>query len=192
MFVTYLTIYEGDKLPPFYIGSTSAKRISTGYKGSVRSKKFRDIWENEVKNHPDLFDVIVLSEHTTRDEALIEEERLQKKHKVVTSEMFINCGLARGGFVNPGFFTDEQRAKMSRSAKARGVSPTFLAAGQEARTGMKDSEQTKAKRRASTKAGQLARFAAMSKEERLAKCGGLKGKPWPEARRRAYELSKGN
>jgi hypothetical protein len=40
MFVTYLTEYSGNKLPPFYIGSTSATRLATGYHGSVRSEKW--------------------------------------------------------------------------------------------------------------------------------------------------------
>ena len=31
MYCVYLTIYTGNKLPPFYIGSTSLKKINKGY-----------------------------------------------------------------------------------------------------------------------------------------------------------------
>jgi hypothetical protein len=40
MFVTYLTEYLGNKILPFYIGSTSAERLASGYRGSVRSQKW--------------------------------------------------------------------------------------------------------------------------------------------------------
>lgn len=121
MFVTYLTIYEGDRLPPYYIGSTTVDRIEAGYHGSVRSKKYQAIWDEELKLRPELFDTLVLGEFATRAESLEAESALHLKHKVVTNPLFINMGVARGGFINPGkeFYTDEVRAKMSTSAKAR-------------------------------------------------------------------------
>lgn len=34
-FVVYKTIYSGDKLPKYYIGSTSYEKILSGYLGST-------------------------------------------------------------------------------------------------------------------------------------------------------------
>lgn len=36
MFVTYMTTYSEDKLPALYIGSSTAKRVALGYRGSAR------------------------------------------------------------------------------------------------------------------------------------------------------------
>ena len=120
MFVTYLTIYDGDKLPPFYIGSTSAERVERGYHGSVRGAQFKNVWQQELLDHPELFDTIVLSEHATREEALTEEQRLHVKHNVVRDKRFVNTATARGGFINRGYWTEEEKARMSASAKLRG------------------------------------------------------------------------
>jgi hypothetical protein len=69
MYCVYLTIYKGNKLPPFYIGSTSIEKIYKNYKGSVESKKYGKIWKNEIKNCSDLFCVKIISVHNTREEA---------------------------------------------------------------------------------------------------------------------------
>ena len=37
-FVVYITLYTGQKLPKWYIGSTNEARIKQGYNGSVTSK----------------------------------------------------------------------------------------------------------------------------------------------------------
>ena len=55
IYCTYLTVYTGNKLPPFYIGSTSVDNISKGYRGSVLSKNYKSIWKQELHSHPDLF-----------------------------------------------------------------------------------------------------------------------------------------
>lgn len=114
MFVTYLTIYDGDKLPPFYIGSTSAERVEHGYHGSVRGLKHGDAWKQELAQHPELFDTIILSKHPTRNEALDEEQRLHVKHNVVRDARFINTATARGGFINRGYWTEEEKQRMRK------------------------------------------------------------------------------
>ena len=48
IYCTYLTIYSGNKLPTFYIGSTSVEKIEQGYRGSVSSKRYQSIWEKEL------------------------------------------------------------------------------------------------------------------------------------------------
>lgn len=107
MYCTYLTIYSGDKLPQFYIGSTSIKKYKEGYCGSVKSKKYKKIWEQELKENTNLFDTIILSEHNTREEALIEENKIQYELDVVKSPNFINQSFAN---VN-GFFGMDVKGK---------------------------------------------------------------------------------
>lgn len=67
-YCTYLTLYSGNKLPPFYIGSTHVKNINKGYKGSVGSKNFGDIWKTELKENPELFKTKIISYHITKPE----------------------------------------------------------------------------------------------------------------------------
>lgn len=177
MFVTYMTTYSGDKFPPLYIGSTTAKRIASGYHGSARSKKYRATWESELKSAKHLFDTFVLSEHSTADEALKAEDDLQHLFNAVRSPTFVNMAYARKGFINPGSFSDEVRSVMSIKAKARGMKKA-QAAGTAARTGMKDSEETKAKRNASSSITVMAKMALLSDEEKKLKFGTRKGSTW--------------
>ena len=83
MYVTYLTIYFGDKLPRRYIGSTSRRNIERGYNGSVSSKKYKEVYKQERKENKHLFKTRILSSFPTRKEALEEELRLQIKYNVV-------------------------------------------------------------------------------------------------------------
>jgi hypothetical protein len=94
MYCTYLTIYSGDKLPPYYIGSTSIKKYNEGYCGSVTSKKYKSIWNEELKSNRHLFDTIILTEHETRTEALAQELAYQKAKDVVRNPDFINMAIA--------------------------------------------------------------------------------------------------
>jgi hypothetical protein len=94
MYAVYLTIYYGDKLPPFYIGSSSIKKIENGYCGSIRSKKYKDIFYEEIKYNKHLFEVIIISTHNTRSEAINFELELQKYFDVVKSYDFFNEAFA--------------------------------------------------------------------------------------------------
>ena len=90
IYVTYLTVYSGNKLPPFYIGSTSLDKIYKGYRGSVQSKKYKDIWKSELKQNPHLFKTKIISQHSDRKEALIKEDFLQRRLNAVESSLYIN------------------------------------------------------------------------------------------------------
>ena len=94
MYVCYLTIYKGEKLPPYYIGSTSLNKIENGYRGSVVSKKYKNVFKNELKTNPELFDIIILSKHDNRKEAIEIELLLQKEFDVVKSDLFFNEAFA--------------------------------------------------------------------------------------------------
>lgn len=93
-FCVYKTIYSGSQLPRFYIGSTSVDRINKGYRGSVRSKRWKQIWDKEIASNPQLFTTVIVSLHSTRQEALEEEYKLQKHLDVVNNNDFVNMALA--------------------------------------------------------------------------------------------------
>lgn len=97
-FCVYLTTYYGNKMPMFYIGSTSLKKYYNGYLGSVRSKKYEKIWEKELELNPKLFKTKLLSIHDTRKEAYEKEEKLQKSLNVIKNPMYINMSFANAKF----------------------------------------------------------------------------------------------
>jgi len=95
----YITIYKGNKLPPFYIGSCSdIKKINNGYHGSVSSIRYKSIWKQELKDHPELFKTIILSKYETYGEALQREEYLHYLFDVANNPMYINMSNGSGRF----------------------------------------------------------------------------------------------
>jgi hypothetical protein len=126
MYVVYLVKYNGEKLPPYYVGSTNLKKLKNGYRGSVISKKYKKIFKEELKENPHLFDYEILSEHKTRKEALNFELDKQIDLDVVKSDEYFNESLASvdgmfgrdvSGELNPMYgktHTDETRKKQSK------------------------------------------------------------------------------
>lgn len=117
IYCTYLTAYSGDKLPPLYIGSTSLENIENGYRGSVLSKKYKEIWKSELSNNPHLFETKILTTHSTREEAFEEEMRYQIEHDVVKSPEYINMAIANKKFIFVDHYDPEYRKKQSESHK---------------------------------------------------------------------------
>lgn len=129
-YCVYLTIYSGDKMPPFYIGSTSVNKINKGYCGSVSSKQYKIIFKNEYSINRHKFKTIILSYHSTRKEATQKEYEIQYKRKVVSSPLYINKSLAKpNGFFgmdvsgknNPNYgnkWTDEQKIERGKITKS--------------------------------------------------------------------------
>lgn len=109
MFIVYLTYYTGDKLPPFYIGSTSLDRHLSGYTGSVCSRKWSDIYYIEKAANPKLFKSRILSYHKTRREVAIEELRVQLMHNVVKSSKYFNEAYA----TKDGCFTGDKSGRLN-------------------------------------------------------------------------------
>ena len=112
MFVTYLTEYFGEKMPKFYVGSSSLENIESGYRGSVSGKRYSETWESELRENPHLFKTTILTTHDSRKEALEEELDFQIKNDVVKSESWINESFAQpngffgrdvSGELNPNF-----------------------------------------------------------------------------------------
>ena len=144
IYCTYLTTYSGNKLPMFYIGSTSVSKITNGYRGSVSSKQYKTVWMKELKENPHLFKTKIISYHEDRISATIKENGLHKLLGVVSSPLYINqsnaipdgiYGRSMSGKNNPMYGT---KRIMSEETK-RKISET--------KKGVKKSEETKQKMR---------------------------------------------
>lgn len=94
-FVVYLTMYTGTKLPKWYIGSSYEEKVLSGYNGTVLSTEYKEIYKLEQKENKHLFKTRILSYHETRECALDEELRLQKKHLVIKNSKYINMSYAK-------------------------------------------------------------------------------------------------
>ena len=94
-YCTYLTVYYGNKLPLFYIGSTLIKHIESKYHGSVKSKKYKDIYRKELIENKHLFKTFIIKKYYSRKYAMFREKKLQEKLNVVKSEMYINLSIAK-------------------------------------------------------------------------------------------------
>lgn len=130
-YCTYLTTYRGNKLPPFYIGSSTVDRIASGYNGSVQSKMYGRTWRRERTLNPHLFVTRILSTHTTREESIAREAQLHRHFNVHSNSMYCNravASLTGKGFVHtsgkdsPAFgkkWSAERRAKLSASKRGK-------------------------------------------------------------------------
>lgn len=94
IYCTYLTTYSGDKLPQYYVGSSSIEGVENGYHGSVLSKRYKETWNQELKENPHLFETKILTTHSADTAAREEELRFQKEHDVVKSNDWINQSYA--------------------------------------------------------------------------------------------------
>jgi hypothetical protein len=90
LYCTYLTIYQGTYLPIFYFGSTSVQKIKNGYRGSVASKEYKDIWKEEIKNNPQLFNTKILSTYLTRNDAYDAEVKIHQLLKTYKNPLYVN------------------------------------------------------------------------------------------------------
>lgn len=95
IYCTYLITYKGNKLPPFYIGSSNINRLEAGYRGSVSSIRYGKIWKQELKENPHLFKYHIITTHDTRKEATEKELQIQMRLKVMHNPMYINESYAR-------------------------------------------------------------------------------------------------
>jgi len=130
MFIVYIIVYSGNLMPPFYIGSTSLERFESGYMGSISSKKYKEIYFDEVRKNPHLFERFIISTHSTRKEALEYEKYIHDMLDVVKSKNFINMSTASiNGFFgmdvigenNPNFgnrWDDEKKERASLLRKS--------------------------------------------------------------------------
>ena len=60
-YCVYFTIYLGNMLPPFYIGSSSVDKVNQGYHRSVLSARWKNTWQKEIKPNLHLFKSMIIS-----------------------------------------------------------------------------------------------------------------------------------
>ena len=78
-------------MPPFYIGfSTVVKVEEKNYHGSVSSRHFKDIWQKELAENPELFKTKIVHTYATLKEAVHKEQSFLLKLNVLTSGLYIN------------------------------------------------------------------------------------------------------
>nr|CAI3971079.1 homing endonuclease [Ochrobactrum phage ORM_20] len=97
-YCVYFTVYKGDKLPPFYIGYSTVRKVNYGYNGSASSKKYKEIWEEERKFNRHLFKTKILKTFSTVQEAMDYETELQSHFEVHRSPLFINMAVTSRNF----------------------------------------------------------------------------------------------
>lgn len=204
-YCTYLTFYSGNKLPPYYIGSTSISKIQNGYRGSVISNKYKSIWNSELKYNPHLFKTTILTVHVDRQGAFDKELYFQESLRVVASPLYINMAYARKnghfGYGEKGrpksekqkqqiseskmgnqywvgkHHTEETKQKLSRVNKGKKLAPEVIEkmVNTRMKNGYHHSEETKQRMSAAAKGKPKSDTA--KKNMSLAK----KGKPKSEA-----------
>ena len=120
MFCTYLTVYRGNLLPPFYIGLAKVEKIVNGYRGSVSSKAYKNTWKKELNENPHLFETRILTYHERHEDAAEKESTFQKKLNVVDNDLYINkCSFPHFSRIQ----TLEHRAKVSVALKGKKKKP---------------------------------------------------------------------
>jgi hypothetical protein len=90
MYCVYLTIYKGNKLPPFYIGYSSVQQVENGYNGSPSSKEFQKTWLNERKTNKHLFRTIIISLCNSKNDAIARERHIHEIYDCKLNPLYIN------------------------------------------------------------------------------------------------------
>ncbi len=133
IYCTYLTIYKGNKLPPFYIGYSTINKIQKGYHGSVSSKKYSKIWKEELQKNPHLFKTKILSIYKSKEDALSRESFLQTNMNVLNNELYINESIVKSKKFYTNFHqgmkgkkhSEEWKIAQSNRAKKLNSDPTI-------------------------------------------------------------------
>ena len=152
-YCTYLTIYYGNKMPMFYIGYTLTIKYMNGfdaYHGSVSSRKYFQIWKQELKENPHLFKTRILTFHDTKEDALKTEIKFQKHNNADKNPLFINQSIGNVRFFNiKGLkHSEETKKKISEGRKGKGGNGGSLETLEKIRTslmGHKVTEESKKK-----------------------------------------------
>lgn len=98
IYCVYLTCYRGNKLPPFYIGYSTIEKVENGYKGTVKSQRYKALYQQELKDNPHLFKTHIISRCSSRKDALDREAAIQRHFRVHTNPMYINLAISNEKF----------------------------------------------------------------------------------------------
>jgi hypothetical protein len=164
MYCVYFTIYKGNRLPPFYIGSAPVSKINRGYRGSASSAQWGKIWKSELKENPHLFVTFIIPGQyaPTPKEILDLELKWQKLFDVVQDPDFVNQAYAKAGFCSSPesarkavetrkrngrlVITEETRRKIGAANRGRKLPPVKPETARKisiANTGKKRTEETR-------------------------------------------------
>lgn len=102
-YCVYLTTYKGNKLPMFYIGYSKISNIENGYRGSVSSLKYKDVWRKELKENPHLFVTKIIVKFETKEKAIEKEHKIQKILKVHRNPLYTNMAVLNEKFYCTNF-----------------------------------------------------------------------------------------
>lgn len=197
-YCVYKTTYHGsafpskydDKNPPtLYIGYSTLERITSGYRGSVSSKKYKDIWYSELKQNFSLFDIEILKQFDNIDEARQYELQIQIELDVVKNPDFFNMSLAspNGFFGMPQkgkIVSEETRKKLSNRANtSKGYKHTPEAIEKISIAASNPSEETR------KKIGEGSKNWERTTEVRTKMSNSKKGKPLSDEHKRNIGLS---
>jgi hypothetical protein len=155
----YLTVYTGNKLPPFYIGySYNVKERN--YYGSPSSKLYKDIFIKERKENPDKFKIFILKEFGNDIHAAKEYETyLQKTFKVDKNPLYFNRCI-QGVNYHSVPCNEENKRKLSKMYKNKSYEEIYG----------KDRAKTEAKKRSDSNKGKI-RSNEYKKKMSLSKTG---------------------
>lgn len=130
-YCVYLTIYSGNKLPPFYIGYCKSERIIfKDYHGSASSKKYKEIWQKELLENPSLFKTKILKFFEKSIDAATLENKFQLQLNVVYNPLYINQS-SFPHFSNETF-NEEHKLKISQALKGKPKSRQHIEAMRQA------------------------------------------------------------
>ncbi len=119
MYCTYLTVYFGNKMPMYYIGSTSIKKFNRGYRGTPSSVSYKSIWRSELRFNPQLFKTHLLKTFETRREAFQSEEKIHKFLNVINSTLYVNMCYANRFQTYGHKHSEETKKKIGEKSKGR-------------------------------------------------------------------------
>jgi hypothetical protein len=128
MYCIYLTVYHGNKLPPFYIGYSTVKKVQKGYRGTVSSKLYKDVYRQELEDNPHLFRTFIISKCETQKDALLRESFFQRHFNVHINPMYMNMAITNERFycTDHSFKqTQSYRDQVSQNNKDRWADPVM-------------------------------------------------------------------
>lgn len=107
-------------MPPFYIGYTLTNKIVNGsYHGSVTSYRYKQIWQQELFDNPDLFKTVPLTFHESALEAKNREQELQEHFQVHRNPMYINMAISGKRMIR-GPMSNEEKVRLTAARRAYG------------------------------------------------------------------------
>jgi hypothetical protein len=126
MYCVYFTIYTGNRLPPFYVGSTTLDKIQRGYHGSASSALWGSIWKSELRYNPHLFTTYVIPGTKAESaKAVLDIELIwQRAFNVVEDPSFINQAYAKAGFCASPESASKAVATRKRNGRHRCIDET--------------------------------------------------------------------